>query len=340
VEMPTMTPRQFAEVITDTYIASYENPYRVRDLTKSAVDLRELPALGGELADVARALKEELVLDRGGIRQLLNDPDVIRYRVESFADMKTVLSALASYEGPIGSESSDALDWLTTSGVVIDSEASGRHIPSGGLSLFVPNLRNVYGGTPPVQTYREIIAPYPMEPWGVFLANLAAGELQDEPGTRESFYAVLHSGDAPDSAESEADLDLHVYEPGGGLAVPALGSVSPNGVLSADSIDSGWPGEAYQLAEKHAPGSYIILAHYYGGPEGVEVYPRLSIFKQELSGGFLRLQRGKVMDRELVLTPMSDLNRLDGVIDASNVEQVGDLVFSDIWYAAVVEVAE
>ncbi len=89
---------------------------------------------------------------------------------------------------------------------------------------------------------------------------------------------------------------------------------------------------------EHESGTYIILVHFYDGPEGEQAFPRLQIFRPDLPGGSRTYVRGRVENRQMVEVPMDNITPLTAVIDDTNFQQVTNLEFSNIWYAATVEV--
>src|SRR5690606_13769167 len=101
---PEMSPEALAQVIVDGYMTHYDDPYRRYSLTKSAVDLRELPTFTEAQATLAQSLTDALLEDRAGIRQAVTGDDVIRYQVAEFADMSSFLASLQSHGGASGAE--------------------------------------------------------------------------------------------------------------------------------------------------------------------------------------------------------------------------------------------
>ncbi|HEX3594185.1 MAG TPA: hypothetical protein VHU80_03760, partial [Polyangiaceae bacterium] len=157
-------------------------------------------------------------------------------------------------------------------------------------------------------------------------------------GAVDTFSVVLDWANAIDGKTSNADLDLYVFEPDGDFGTPSNGTVSSNGLLSADSYDTGVPEESYQLAPTHQTGTYVVLAHFYGGPDGEVAYPTLQVFRPDLPGGSRTLIRAKAMDRTLTQIPMDNSKPLTDKIDASNFQGVLDLDYSNLWYATTIEV--
>ena len=153
-----------------------------------------------------------------------------------------------------------------------------------------------------------------------------------------TFSVVLDPSNTIDGKTSNADLDLYVFEPNGDFGTPSNGTVSGSGLLSGDSFDTGVPEEWSQLAPTHAVGTYIVVAHYYGGPAGEVAYPTLQVFRPDLPGGSRTLIRAKAIDRDLTQIPIDNSKPLTGKIDSSNFQGVLDLDYSNLWYATTIEV--
>ncbi len=114
--------------------------------------------------------------------------------------------------------------------------------------------------------------------------------------------------------------------------------MSGSGLLSGDSYDTGVPEESYTLAPVHEVGTYIVVAHYFGGPKGEVAYPTLQVFRPDLPGGSRTLVRAKIQDRELTQIPMDDSKPLTKKIDSTNFQGVLNLDYSNMWYATTIEV--
>jgi hypothetical protein len=71
--------------------------------------------------------------------------------------------------------------------------------------------------------------------------------------------------------DSEADIDLHVIEPGGKEIYWEVPHGNKGGELDVDDIDGFGPENVYWVQGKGPPGLYKWFVHYYGGLAGRSV---------------------------------------------------------------------
>jgi hypothetical protein len=260
------------------------------------------------------------------------------------ADMVTVMSAMNGLQ--LGNASQTATQAFSTAltstdSVVIDSSATGELKAAKGIALFLPQGAPGNYGDDPLEGYKSRVSFLPMQPWISFVGGLSDDSAPPPtPGAdaTDNFSVILDWADSIDGKKSNADLDLYVFEPNGDFGTPSNGTVSGSGLLSGDSYDTGQPEESYTLAPIHQVGTYVVLAHFYGGPDGEVAYPTLQVIRKDLPGGSRTLLRAKLMDRDLVQVPMDNSMPLKDKIDATNFQGVLNLDYSNFWYATTIEV--
>ena len=211
---------------------------------------------------------------------------------------------------------------------------------TSGLGIYFPEVAWTHSSD--YSSYWTRTSFLPLEPWFAFVGNLSSGEeevVTPGEGAVDSFSVVLTWGGEPNGTESAADLDLYVYEPDGEFGTPANGKTTANGLLSGDSYDTEISRESYELKPDHQAGKYLILVNLYYIDKGDQAYPRLQIYRNDVPGGVRTLIRGKIMERELVEIPMDDSNLLAETIDNDNLQDVLNLEYSNLWYAATIEVS-
>jgi Clostripain family len=321
--------------IVDSFHSYYLVRPRPFDVTKSVTNLSWMESLNRELSAMSNSIRGSLSGNRLAVLEKLKPADTMRFTFPQNADVSSVLSKLSEMPGSLGASALALSASQSLKSAQYYSQSQGAFLGAGGLAIYLPFV-NPKGE---LTRYRTELQMLPIEPWTYLLSALHGGE---QPGNvspiapGRSFSISLSWGDEPGMMTSMADLDLHVYEPGGTLASPALGSVSPNGFLSADSAYSGLPAESYQLAANHASGSYLVLVHYFGGQ--TPAYPTLTIRDDILPGGAQTLVRGKTEMRRISQIPMDGSTKLVNVVDSENLEAVLSFTYSDIWYATVIEV--
>lgn len=344
-ETPTLTPQQLGSAIVDEYGAVSALSTRIEGATQSLVDLSKVAAFNDELGKLGESISANLSQQRLEVRGAFGSENVLRFRLQDNADVSTAMSALGGVEGSIGTTATAVGTAFTSSGLVARNAAVGKSATAAGLAFFFPQV----GFTAlTLDEYRQETSFLPLQAWHAALSSLQKNESTNTvtPGTGavDSFSVILTWGSTPDGKTANTDLDLYVYEPNGDFAVPVNGSVSPNGVLSGDSYDTGVARESYELSPQHEPGTYIVLVHFYDGPPAGSAnaneiaYPRLQLFRSDLPGGSRTYLRGKIANRTLTEFPMSNQAPLTTTIDQSNFAKVQNLDYSNIWYAFTVEV--
>jgi hypothetical protein len=346
---PTMDAKTFGTLIVDKYAESYVGGYRPHDVTSAVLDLSKIEAANEQLAKVADVLKTASVGSRATLRSAIDDttstPHVLRFVQKEDADLDTVMQTMSSLQ--LGSPPETATSAFSTylegaTSVVVHSRASGDLSAAQGLAVFLPQgSSGSYYGSDAIEGYKSRVSFLPMQPWISFVSGLSDDSTpppKPGAGAVDNFSVVLDWASAIDGRTSGADLDLYVFEPGGDFGTPSNGTVSGSGLLSGDSYDTGVPEESYTLAPIHEVGTYVVLAHFYGGPDGEVAYPTLQIIRPDLPGGSRTLIRAKPMDRELAQVPMDNSKPLTTKIDSKNFQGVLNLDYTNLWYATTIEV--
>jgi hypothetical protein len=329
-------------LVVDKYAASYVGGERPQDVTSSLIDLSKIEATNEQLASVADAIKSDSAGNRSALRSALYGDSVLRFTQVEDTDLSTIMSTVNDLQLGAASQkaTTDMNTYLTGPNVVVHQKTTGdKFMAAKGLAIFLPQSSS---DSDDLEGYQSRTSFLPLQPW----VSLVSGLTDDSPppppmpgaGAVDTFSVVLDWANAIDGKTSNADLDLYVFEPDGDFGTPSNGTVSSNGLLSADSYDTGVPEESYQLAPTHQTGTYVVLAHFYGGPDGEVAYPTLQVFRPDLPGGSRTLIRAKAMDRTLTQIPMDNSKPLTDKIDASNFQGVLDLDYSNLWYATTIEV--
>ncbi len=345
-QTPTMSAQDLGKVVVDAYIDSFTSSFRNQSVTMSVIDLSRAEATNERLSSFAQTLNSQMSGQRAGLRSATSSSaGVLRFEDPNSADMSTALTSFARVGGEIQTAAADLQSWLVgAQGPILRSRAIRNVESAKGLAFFLPDPGSSGSYMNDFEDYRKDTSFLPLQPWQAVLANLssASADTPVDAGTTanatSSFSVVLTWAKVPDGAESKGDLDLYVYEPDGGFGTPSNGSVSENGLLSADSADTGKPRESYELKPDHQSGTYIVLVHAYSVPAGEQAFPRLQVFRDDLPGGSRTLVRGKFVGSEIQEVPMDLATPLTVPIDGDNVQTVMNLGFSNIWYAATIEV--
>jgi hypothetical protein len=336
-----MTPAELGEQIANEYTAAYQDSFRGHPVTIGVTDLQALPALNEQLAGFTQTVLTNAAGMRSKIKDAVGSEDLMRAEsIRTITDIRSILTAFSTLDGPIGSSAGDVNTWFGESGPMLSARGTEPKENTSGLGIFLPEVAWTHSGD--YSAYWVSTSFLPLQPWFSFVGNLSSGEeevVTPGEGAVDSFSAVLTWGSEPNGTESAADLDLYVYEPNGEFGTPANGKTTANGLLSGDSYDTEIARESYELKPDHQAGKYLILVNLYYIDQGDQAYPRLLIYRNDVPGGVRTLIRGKIQDRELVEIPMDDSNLLEGAIDSDNFQDVLNLEYSNLWYAATIEVS-
>ncbi len=339
---PTMTAAQLGTHIVDDYAQSYSSGGKVSSVTNSAVDLTKVEALHEKIGDFVGGLAQDLPGNRSTALSYADSSDVLRFSQSEDADLGTVVSKFHDLGPNAGTAATDLSGTLSSSGVIIDSKATGSLTAATGLAIFLAQPSGgYYGGSGALDGYMSRVDFLPMQPWESFsqaLTDDSSAAPQPGTGAVDTFRVVLTWGDSETSTSSNSDLDLYVFEPNGDFGTPANGSTTENGRLSGDSYDTDIPQESYELNPSHETGTYVVLVNFYGGPTGEVAYPTLQVFRPDLPGGSRTLLRAKVQNHQLVQIPMDNSTPLNQPIDASNFQGVLDMDYSNLWYVTTIDV--
>jgi len=159
--------------------------------------------------------------------------------------------------------------------------------------------------------------------WSDVIYKLVTGTANSEGGKAPGGFAVRIEWD------TQADIDLYIFEPGDTAASPRYGARSgDNGVCSADSFYSGESIEYYESFEQAAPGQYEIFINYYGGESVPSVETMVSCLIRDPSQGMNDYTL--IAQQEIDLSnPLGD----GGKIDDEDRSGILDHLYSNWWYA-------
>lgn len=339
VAAPTMTPTELGRTLGEAYTAYFDSGLRARAVTLSTIDLTRMSESNSHLTAVSRGLLADLSSNRRGIAAAVGSSSLRRFREPESADLRSMLAAFSALDGELGTAASAYTNWLGSSGLVAHNLATRSVSDATGQAIYLPRVAFSAYSANSLQDYRDSTSYLPLQPWHQVVASLTGTQTKVTPPAATGatrFSAELSWGDSPTSNTSLVDLDLYVYEPGGDYGTPANGAVTANGILSADSGESGQPRESYELRPSHAPGTYLILVNLYQAADGQVTYPKLVVKRDDAAD--VTYVRGKIDDRTLELVPMGNSKQLTEPVGNSNIDAVLGLEYSSIWYVTAVSV--
>lgn len=336
---PSFTAHQFGTAIAEDYASYFDTGLRARSVTMSVVDLTKIETSNEKLTEFSRSVLTDLSSNRRGIASAVGSNSLRRFREAESADLRSMLVAFSSLEGTIAPAATSYVDWFNASGLVVTNEATRTLADSSGIALHLPRAAFSAYNANSLQDYRDRTSFLPLQPWHQVVASITGTQdvTTTTPATGATSFSVQMSwGNSPTSSTSGVDLDLYVYEPGGDYGTPANGAVTTNGLLSADSGESGLPQESYELRPNHVSGTYLVLVNLFQGPKGEVAYPKLVVTRDDAKP--LTYVRGKIVDRKLELVPMDGTKPLNSPVSSSNIDDVLGLDYSSIWYVTAINV--
>lgn len=259
-----MSALTLCQTITTEFKTFYELQNRT-SVTKSAVDMSHVTALHDAISGLAVSMNESIGTERPNI-QSARDLSVQyaypeNHDIGDFLDHLWARSANESLREKISGAKS-LLSTMIVSNIIYSPNAGEPISRSTGLSIYLPKRDQV---TDEDLTQYGLLAINQSKSlsdssWGGFINQLITGDegdgvssLETKPG---NFIIWLEW-------DTDADLDLLVWEPDGTFAAPYIGASSPNGFLSEDSAFSGSSIEYYAAAEMVETGDYDVLVQYY-----------------------------------------------------------------------------
>ena len=185
-----------------------------------------------------------------------------------------------------------------------------------GLAVFVPSLGQVSSDAlyNDLRDYNLLACNQTRATvWSEAVAKIVAGSQETLHSGGFSFYI---------SWDTDADLDLYVWEPNLEIYAPWMGQTTPNGFFSGDSYDVGESVEYYVSNDYVQPGDYDVFVEYFkDGKTGT--FANVEFWYLDPDVGRLADDRPCMLDlSNAYLGDFSDIDSLD--------ELNG---FSNYWYA-------
>ncbi len=264
VNSPNMSASNLAQTITSRFKAFYQAEART-EVTKSAVDMAYTATLHTELGELVQLMNTNVATERPNI-QSARDASV-NYEYPENHDLGDFLEKLAneSSNNDIITKTAEIRSTLSTmviSNDIYSPDASDSILDSTGLAIFLPRRDQVTDSE--LSRYALLASNQARDAdpnsWGGFVNLLITG---DETGGMPTQQTGVGNFVIWLEWDSDADLDLLIWEADGSWAAPYIGSSSANGFLSEDSLYSGVSAEFYAAAETIEAGNYNIFVNCY-----------------------------------------------------------------------------
>lgn len=269
---PAMGPRDLGALIVNKFVESYLGSRN--SVTKSAVDVGQVPGLHTRLLELVQALQAELSTQRPAIANARDRAQ--RYTFKANIDLISFLTQLNSIGGNIAAKGNAVASHIKNNVVSAEDHYSSTHSEGGvltspgvddshGLAIFFPSVDILKEGE--MAQYAALHSNGDAGSWATFVKGFldatggtgSGGAIEMAPGGFA--FGTLWLNDF--WGLSSADVDLYVVEPTGTVGSPWIGESTPNGYFSPDSSASGLPYEIYGTKNTVMKGNYLIVINYY-----------------------------------------------------------------------------
>ncbi len=254
---PTMSGADLSDTIVEKYADFYSGPgTRNEKITKSAVDMSRLPDLHTAMLNFAQAIVTDYDTVSGVVAQAQSNSQGFEY--QSNLDLHDFSGRIANGL-PAGTVRNAALAVNTAvTNIVISNRTIGVAVRDAfGLALFVPSLGQVSSDTlyNDLREYNRLACNQARATvWSQAVEKIVAGSQETLNPGGFAFYITW---------DTDADLDLYVWEPNLEIYAPWMGQTTPNGYFSADSYEVGESVEYYVSNDYVQPGAYDVFVEYY-----------------------------------------------------------------------------
>ena len=322
VEDPNMTPSELATMITTKYMEFYQSDGRNK-VTKSVVDMTKTVQLHNQISELAQLMNDTMDSERPHIQGARDTS--INYQYPENRDLgdflknyinRTSNSDIANKITVIQT----TLDEMIISNEIFSPTANDAITGSDGLAIFLPRRDEV----PEVDLTGYLLLAINQErevgdnTWGSFVNLLVTGDTGTLLQTAEGNFVVMLKWD------TDADLDLYIREPDENLYAPWIGTTSPNGFFSQDSLYSGESMENYAAAATVESGTYDIFVNYYDDGPSTSGPTTASIYILDPANGVNEFPAQPDYQREMDLTNVAPF-----ILDENDLK---DDVYSDWWW--------
>ncbi|MEW6077719.1 MAG: clostripain-related cysteine peptidase [Thermodesulfobacteriota bacterium] len=254
---PDMTGRQLSDMIVEKYYAYYSGPgTRGERITKSAVDMSLIPELHTAMMNFANAIVADYDNVSGVIAQVQANAQGFEYAAN--LDLYDFASRIANrlLTGAVRNTALEVSNAVTRA--VVSNRTVGNAVNDAtGLAVFVPARGQVSSDTlyDDLREYNLLACNQIRSTvWSDAVETIVSGAEETLHPGGFAFYV---------SWDTDADLDLYVWEPNLEIYAPWMGQTTPNGFFSADSYDVGVSEEYYVANDYVLPGQYDVFIEYF-----------------------------------------------------------------------------
>ncbi len=325
---PAMTGRELALTTTSRFRSYYEAQGR-SSVMKSAVDMEMMADFHTQLAGLVSLIARDESSVHTQVRYA-RDTSLACQTRPTYHDLRSLLDIMGSMA--FSADILASIGQLKTSlaGLVVADEcyaanASSTVCSMNGLSVYLPSRSQVTDAD--LDQYGELSCNQPgtskTNTWADLVEMLIS---HDEDSGMDPLPTATGGFTVWLEWDSDADLDLIIWEPDGTLSAPYVGSSSANGFFSPDSATSGESYEYFHAYNTVESGSYDILVYYYADGTSSSATARLAFMDPSL--GLSELTWLNPGGRLMSLSRPAPADWIHSTIER---QRVWDDVYSD-WY--------
>ncbi|HQI80782.1 MAG TPA: clostripain-related cysteine peptidase [Deltaproteobacteria bacterium] len=262
---PSMTGRELALTTTSRFQSYYEGQGR-SSVMKSAVDMAGMAEFHTRLTGLVSLIARDESSVQTQVRYARDNSLACQTR-PTYHDLRSLLDIMGSMAFSADILASIAQLKTSLAGLVIADEcyaaaASSTVCSMSGLAVYLPSRSQVTDTE--VDYYAELSCNQPGNPATDTWADLVDMLISyDEDSGMDPLPTATGGFTVWLEWDSDADLDLIIWEPDGTLSAPFVGSSSANGFFSPDSATSGESYEYFHAYDSVESGPYDILVYYY-----------------------------------------------------------------------------
>jgi hypothetical protein len=262
---PAMTGLDLAETTTSLFRSYYEEQGR-SSVMKSAVDMGRMAEFHTQLTGLVSLIARDESSVHTQVRYA-RDTSLACQTRPTYHDLRSLLDIMGSMA--FSADILASIGQLKTSlaGLLVADEcyaanASSTVCSMSGLAVYLPSRSQVTDTE--LNQYAELSCNQPGNPsagtWSDLVDMLVS---HDEDSGMDPLPTAAGGFTVWLEWDSDADLDLIIWEPDGTLSAPYVGSSSANGFFSPDSATSGESSEYFHAYDTVESGPYDILVNYY-----------------------------------------------------------------------------
>jgi hypothetical protein len=310
---PYISSREAASLIVQKFVASYEGARS--NATKSAIDMALVPSLHAKIKAISQAITSNMTIYVQSLENARSNAQA--YSESGYIDLVSFLNGLTSLQDDVGTKASDLVSFIEHQLVIAEKHVSagssggtfsaGSVADSHGIAIFFPDQKDVTQDD--LALYKTLAINTDQPNWLQLITTFlqAVGNIQNGYEMTNGGFALAAAWFNDAWAFGDADVDIFVFEPDGGLNAPWMGQTTTNGFFSPDSTDSGDSYEIYGTQPRIMKGDYLLIVNYYANGKRDHYANVYSLYMDPAAGiNFWQFTPGDYYKRMSLLHPVPE----------------------------------